>query len=295
MEQQERLDLAETIDRLEEENRQLREAMTTTDCGRALLQQEEEFSRLLAVSKRIVSELDVSKVLDLVADNARQIVCAELMLVPMLNEERNRYTYAAASGEDSAIVYGTNHKVNVGMCGWVLQHERSLLFGETSPHWMEEKTPWETGQQSAVLVPLFGRDGIIGGLSALGKQGGGAFTRHDLDLLTMFANQVSIAIANALLFQQHQQSEQGLRATNECFLSFGVDPMENLKAITQTTGKILNATCVLYNRKDGDLLHTLAGWRSVAYPGGLAAAAGSAVDWQRRRPSLLRHHQSGRG
>ena len=67
---------------------------------------------------------------------------------------------------------------------------------------MDEKTTWEAGQQSAVLVPLIGRKGIIGGLSALGKQGGGCFTEHDLDLLTMFANQVSIAIENAQLFQQ---------------------------------------------------------------------------------------------
>jgi PAS domain S-box-containing protein len=261
MDQQERLDLAETIDRLQEENRQLREAVATTDCGRALLQQEEEFSRLLAVSKRIVAELDVTKVFDLVADNARRIVGADLVLVPMLNETRDHYTYVAASGEEAPLVHGTSHKVCVGMCGWVLQHERSLLFGEASPHWLAERTPWEAGQQSAVLVPLFGRDGIIGGLSALGKQGGGAFTRHDLDLLTMFANQVSIAIANALLFRQHQLSEQGLKAVNECFLSFGVDPLANLEAITRTTGTILNATCVLYNRKDGNLLRTLAGWQ----------------------------------
>ncbi|MBU0673908.1 MAG: GAF domain-containing protein [Proteobacteria bacterium] len=260
MDQPDRLNSAETIARLQEENRKLRDALETSDCGRALLRQEEEFSRLLSVSKRIVSELDVAKVFELVADNARQIVDADLVIVPMLNENRDRYTYVAASGVDGELVCGTSHKTTVGMCGWVLQHERSLLFGEKSPHWMEEKTPWEAGQQSAVLVPLFGREGIIGGLSALGKQGGGAFTLHDLDLLTIFANQVSNAIENALLFQQRLLFEQGLQEINECFLSFGVDPLENIKAITQTTGKILNADCALYNRKDGDLLRTMAGW-----------------------------------
>lgn len=252
---------SETNDRLQEENRRLREAMATTDNGRALLQQQEEFSHLLVVSKGIVAELDVAKVFALVADNARQIVKADLVLVPMLNRSRDRYIYEEASGVDAELVRGTTHKAHVGMCGWVLQHGRSLLFGEPSSYWMEEKTPWEAGQQSAVLVPLFGRDGIIGGLSALGKQGGGAFTLHDRDLLTMFANQVSIAIENALLFEQRMLSEKGLKAVNDCFLSFGVDPLENIKAITETTGKILHATCALYTRKDGDLLQTMAGWQ----------------------------------
>ena len=202
MEQEELFDARESINRLQEEIRTLRSALEATGCGKAMLQQEDEFSRLLSVSKLIVSELDLSKVFDLVADNAREIVNAELVTVPMLNEERDRYTYVAASGADAAMVRGITLSANVGMCGWVLQHERGLLFGETSSEWLDEKAPWEAGQQSVVLVPLIGRKGIIGGLSALGKQGGGCFTQHDLDLLTMFANQVSIAIDNAQLFLQ---------------------------------------------------------------------------------------------
>jgi two-component system sensor histidine kinase/response regulator len=202
MEQEELFDHRAAVSRLQEEIRILRSALETTECGRTLLQQREEFSRLLSVSKLIVSELDLTKVFNLLAGNAREIVNAELVIVPILNEGRDQYTYVAASGEDADMVLGKTFGASVGMCGWVLRHERSLLFGEESTDWTGEKTPWEAGQQSAVLVPLVGRKGIIGGLSALGKRGGGCFTRHDLDLLTMFANQVSIAIENAQLFQQ---------------------------------------------------------------------------------------------
>jgi PAS domain S-box-containing protein len=77
---------------------------------------------------------------------------------------------------------------------------------------MDKETAWEAGQQSAVLVPLFGRKRIIGGLSALGKNGGGSFSSHDLDILTMFANQISIAIENAMLFRQvNNQIDEGRR------------------------------------------------------------------------------------
>ncbi|MDA8432541.1 MAG: PAS domain S-box protein, partial [Nitrospiraceae bacterium] len=196
------LDRDENVNRLQKEIRTLRSALETTGPGKTMLRQQEEFSRLLSVSTLIVSELDLDRVFQLVADNARDIVLAELVIVPMLNEARDHYTYVAASGEDAEAVRGTRFGSHIGMCGWVLRHKRSLLFGETSTHWTDEMTKWEEGQQSAVLVPLFGRKGIIGGLSALGKQGGGCFTQHDLDLLTMFANQVSIAIENAQLFSQ---------------------------------------------------------------------------------------------
>lgn len=197
-----RLDNLEFVSRLREENEALRSALDKTAYAKSLFKLKEEFSLLLHASKLIVSELDVNKVLGLVAQKARDIVKADLVVVPVLNEGRDRYTYMAAAGAEAEQVVGESLAANIGMCGWALQNERSLLYGESTPFWMDEKTVWEEGQQSAVLVPLFGRKKIIGGVSALGKQGGGSFTQHDLDLLTMFANQVSTAIENAFLFQQ---------------------------------------------------------------------------------------------
>jgi len=224
MEPYEIIDLRETVDRLQQEVSSLRAALNETDCGKALLRQGVEFSRLLSVSKLIVSELDLQMVFELVVENAREIVDAELVLLPMLNEGADRYSYVAASGAGAEDVLNEGFSSHVGMCGWVLKHKRSLLFGETSTHWMDERTSWEEGQQSAVLVPLFGRKGIIGGLSALGKSGGGCFTQHDLDLLTMFANQVSIAIENAMLFKQvtleieeRKEAEENLKESEERF------------------------------------------------------------------------------
>jgi signal transduction histidine kinase len=196
------LNQRDLLDRLREENSFLRSALEKTESGKELIRQKEEFSLLLDVGKLIVSELNLEKVLRLVASKARELVHAELLVVPMLNEKRDQYTYMAASGTYADEVLGKSFAVHVGMCGWVLQNERSLLFGEASPSWLDEKTVWEEGQQSALLVPLFGRNKIIGGLSALGKTGGASFSPHDLDLLTMFANQVSTAIETAILFQQ---------------------------------------------------------------------------------------------
>ncbi len=195
-----RLDSLEFISRLREENESLRSIVNTSECAKSLLKLKEEFIALLDASKLISSELDIEKVLELVAQTARDIVKADLVVVPLLNEGRDKYTFMAAAGAGADQAIGESFAANIGMCGWVLQHERSLLYGESTPFLMDEKTIWENGMQSAVSVPLRGRKKIIGAVSALKEKG--SFTSHDLDLLTMFANQVSTAIENASLFQQ---------------------------------------------------------------------------------------------
>jgi PAS domain S-box-containing protein len=212
------------LSHLREEIASLRASLEQNDIGRQLIRQREESSALMEVSKLIISELNLETVLQLVASKARDLVQADTLLVPMLDDKRDRYSYKAAVGVAAEAVRDVSFPITTGMCGWVLKNERSLFFGESSPYVLDETTTWEKGQQSAILVPLFGRKQIIGGLSALGKKGGGSFTTHDLDLLTLFANQISIAIENAILFQQvhkeveeRKQVEDALRASETRF------------------------------------------------------------------------------
>jgi PAS domain S-box-containing protein len=246
----------EQLGQLREENAALRALLAGGDLERELARQREEFSTLLDVSKLIVSELHLETVLQLVADKAREIVKADMVLVPMLDQARTRYSYLAASGHDVEQVRGASFPVHVGMCGWVLQNERTLLFGESSPLPMGESTTWERGQQSALLVPLFGRKKIIGGLSALGKNGGGSFSRHDLDLMTMFANQVSTAIENAQLFRQvereieeRKQSEAAVRA-NEAFTRSILESVGEGLIVVDRDYRVIAA-----NRAYGEIVH----------------------------------------
>ncbi|MCX5864103.1 MAG: ATP-binding protein [Deltaproteobacteria bacterium] len=201
--------------RLREENELLRRALSETDCGYRLIQQRDEFAKLIDFGKTIVAELNINKIFALVAEKARELISAELLIIPIIDANRETYTYLAAAGPGSADILNATLKIGVGMCGWVLQNERPLLFGESDEWWMDEKTRWEKGQQSALLVPLMGKKQIIGGLSGIGKVGGGSFSVHDLDVLTLFANQVSAAIENARLFQEGELKSNALTISNQ--------------------------------------------------------------------------------
>jgi signal transduction histidine kinase len=59
-----------------------------------------------------------------------------------------------------------------------------------------------------ILVPLAGKRHFLGGLAGIDKIGGGDFDKRDIDLLTLFANQVAIAIENATLFAGMEKAQR---------------------------------------------------------------------------------------
>ena len=160
-----------------------------------------ELMSLLELGEQLVSELKLEKVLKLVADAACQVVHAETLVVPIIDKQNQTFTYLAAAGKYAETVIQQTFPINEGTCGWVMGHQRPLLFGEGLNFDIDANAIWQPGMASSLLVPLICRGSIIGGLSGMGKQGGGAFNQRDLKVLTLFANQASIAIDNARLFQ----------------------------------------------------------------------------------------------
>lgn len=59
-----------------------------------------------------------------------------------------------------------------------------------------------------------------------------------------------------------KQRERWLEKINQCFLSFGKDPDENIKRLTALAGGLLGATCSLYSRLDEGLLCAVGQWQT---------------------------------
>jgi diguanylate cyclase (GGDEF)-like protein/PAS domain S-box-containing protein len=161
----------------------------------------EEMSLLLGVGERLVSELDLEYVLPLVAEAARQVVHAETLAVPVIDPDGQTFTYRAANGKFASMLLNQTYPIHEGTCGWVIHHQRPLLFGEGGDFELDSTKRWRPGMASNLLVPLICRGRIIGGLSAMGKEGGASFSLRDLAILKLFANQASVALDNARLFK----------------------------------------------------------------------------------------------
>lgn len=61
---------------------------------------------------------------------------------------------------------------------------------------------------------------------------------------------------------ERKKTEQSLAKLNECFLSFGADPDENIGRLVDLLGELLNATCAFYNRIEGAKLCTISHWNA---------------------------------
>nr|MBU1327927.1 diguanylate cyclase [Candidatus Omnitrophota bacterium] len=61
---------------------------------------------------------------------------------------------------------------------------------------------------------------------------------------------------------EHQVIENHFIKLNKCFLSFGSDPIENINRLVALCGELMSATCVLYNRLDGDMLCSIGKWNT---------------------------------
>ena len=85
----------------------------------SLLHREAEIDLLQQTFAEIGSELDLEKVFQIVADRARELVKAETLLIPILDESCETYTYQAGSGTNIDEIIGVSLPLDFGVCGWV--------------------------------------------------------------------------------------------------------------------------------------------------------------------------------
>lgn len=58
------------------------------------------------------------------------------------------------------------------------------------------------------------------------------------------------------------KAKNHLERLTDCFLTFSIDPLENINRLTALCGQLLGATCALYNRLEGGLLCSLGCWNT---------------------------------
>ncbi|MBU1192320.1 MAG: EAL domain-containing protein [Gammaproteobacteria bacterium] len=161
---------------------------------------EREIVLLKETVTAVGGELDLSKVFELVAERARELIQAETLLIPVLDDNAEQYTYRAGAGINADEIVGQSLPLDFGVCGWVWRHKRPWWRGVLDELEPIERNRWESEAGTLILVPMIGRGRFLGGLAGINKLGGGDFTRQDLNLLSLFAGHVSIAIENAISY-----------------------------------------------------------------------------------------------
>jgi len=178
------------------------------DLQQSLLHREAEIALLQETFAEIGSELDLERVFQIVAERARDLVQAKTLLIPILDDNCETYTYRGGAGDNADEIIGEAMPLDTGICGWVWRHKKVWWRGMLDELSDEERNYWEKEAGSVVLVPLQGKNHFLGGIAGINKDGKGDFTRRDLNMLAMFASIVAIVIENAMAVKKMEEARQ---------------------------------------------------------------------------------------
>jgi len=169
----------------------------------ALKENEEQLaqqSALLRAAHVLSSELDLSVVLQRLADQLAQLLDAEAADCYLLDPERGLFRCVAVHGFDDSLL-GFEFPAADGLAGAAVREGRPLIesaYGEIGapvPH------PAYDGFTDVITAPMFWSDEVRGVLG-VGRREGRRFAERDASILEAFAGLASLALRNAEMFTQ---------------------------------------------------------------------------------------------
>ncbi len=162
------------------------------------------YDRLLEMTSDLVSTLELSTLLQMIVDAAKELTDSQDAALLLYNSQRNQLYFEAATvplrSDDTLIAIPPENSV----AGWIFTHREPLLVDdapEDSRFFREVDLIISSRSKSILGVPLRTKEKTIGVIEAVNKLEG-TFTEHDKHVLEALAAQAAIAIENTRLFKQ---------------------------------------------------------------------------------------------
>lgn len=197
---------------------------------------------LINVSREVATALDLRAVLQRLLYAAMQHVGGERSSIIVLDD--------SGKPVDATIVYGKQfHEhttqqlqdtVERGLAGWVVQYRKPALVPDTSKdeRWLRraDDSVDKSGAKSAICVPLMARDCLVGVLTLVHSVPN-AFNEQHLELMQAIADQASVAVLNARLYNESQRTARVMTALAE-----GAAAINASLEMTDIWRRVLNQT-----------------------------------------------------
>lgn len=156
------------------------------------------------IIKLINSSLDIDEVLNLSMDLMENSLNATASSILLHDPDTNELKFYLATGEKKDMLKVIRMPADKGVAGRCFQTGRTLLIPNAakSPFFykaVDDKTKFVTKNLIATPLPIKGKR--IGVLEVLNKSGG-TFTKHDEQRLKNMAQEISVAIENARLYDE---------------------------------------------------------------------------------------------
>ena len=179
-----------------------------------LARERDHLRLLLEVNNAVVSRLDLRDVFAATTASLRRViphVLASLYLYDPDNEVVSRHALDSPSGK-GLLQEGFVGPIDSTPAGPAIRTGKPALFDEDDLKRLQSdvgRLLLEEGVKSGCCVPLKSHNRLLGTLN-IASLHSGAFSQDDVDLLSQVANQIAIAVENALAYRQIEELKDKL-------------------------------------------------------------------------------------
>lgn len=165
-------------------------------------------ARVSEITRELVRTLDIKPLAELVVDVAAMEAKANRASLMLSDRDGAVLTIVAARGLPADVVTSTCLPLGEGIAGHVAQSGNPLVInsGEELEPWLRERLHLRHIGPAAsvplISLPMVSEGKPLGVLNLSRPNGAAHFTDSDVNLLSILADQATIAIRNAQLFQQ---------------------------------------------------------------------------------------------
>ncbi|UCF80885.1 MAG: sensor domain-containing diguanylate cyclase [Acidobacteriota bacterium] len=150
------------------------------------------------------SSLEIDVVLEVVMNKIRSLIQAEGWSILLATEDK-QLVFKRVLGPKGDCLINEPLKPGQGIAGWVVERQEPALINDVvnDPRFepsFDKKTGFHT--RSMLCAPLVSRGKTIGAVEVLNKKARDGFTQNDLAMLCTLLEPASVAIENALLFEE---------------------------------------------------------------------------------------------
>lgn len=198
------LDTVKTEKAVTNETKQIAKQLEETKI--ALDKKVKQLEILHKIGETLTLQLDIQKLLASIIGLISQKTLTEKISIMLIDKRTKQLRIRAAKGVTKTKIKIIRFKVGEGVAGWVAREGKPVFIKNVLRAHRFKNIMNRKEKRQLICVPLKVRAKIIGVINVEEKVGGLAFTRDDLTILTTIGYEAAIAVSNALLFDELQQS-----------------------------------------------------------------------------------------
>lgn len=169
-------------------------------------------TKLVNINSMINSTLDMGRLLTVIMETIKDIMDTEASTLLLFDEKTNNLVFKVALGEaGKELTERYRVELGQGIAGWVAENRKPIFINNVyedrrfDPDF-DRITGFTT--KSIICTPLLFKGKLLGVIQAINPTNRPGFTEDDMGLFKVFADQASLAVQNAIYFQNALEEER---------------------------------------------------------------------------------------